>query len=696
MDELKVNIEKIASNSTYVEAVKKLGRANAKTLGHLPKGAFDDYAKREQILTAVDTEGNLLGYLLFANPHRKIIKIHHLCVKNECKGKGIAKLLVERLKEITTDFLDIRLVCRQDYGIDSMWERFGFTPMHEKQGKNQQGHLVTTWIYSHGHRDLFSADQSRSTKLYVVLDACVFFDLYVISSQGLDERESACLFADWVQVELELCITDEIYNEIHSRKRDGEKLRLFADKFGRITCQSQLLESTFQSLKKLLTNGNEIKISDITIRQVARTIASDEANFVVTTNDELLSYADKVHDQHGIFIVSPTELIIRLDELRREIEYQPAQLAGTKLLQRRVLLEEQKVLIDFFSSEFETNFQSRFNRMLVETDRYECLAVWDENNPIALITYDRSKKHELSVPILRVRYKALSETLARHIIYRAVTLSASENRFFTKVTDQKLDEFVVRVIQDGGFSNIEDSWLKINLNTASSALDLSTLLVTISLGLGDEYNICKLIAENLISEEISDSQYISELEKFLYPAKISDANIPNFIIPIKPIWAKELFDEGLAKQNLFGSERSELALNWEAVYYRSKRLPSKEFKAPARILWYISDDKDRGYTEKSSIRACSSLDEVIIGKPEELYFRFKRLGVYEWKDIKKLSGDNLNNEVMAIRFSNTELFDRPVPLKKIHEVLGNKAQFQSPRFLPCEAFFEIYSFGRSL
>ncbi|NMF56496.1 PIN domain-containing protein [Pseudanabaena yagii] len=97
-----------------------------------------------------------------------------------------------------------------------MWEKFGFTPMHECSGNNKLGKLVTTWVYNHGHPDLFST--IVSTKTFVVLDSCVFFDFYQMSlSKAIDNRESAFLLADWVQDELELCTTDEIYNEINRR-----------------------------------------------------------------------------------------------------------------------------------------------------------------------------------------------------------------------------------------------------------------------------------------------------------------------------------------------------------------------------------------------------------------------------------------------------------------------------------------------
>jgi hypothetical protein len=152
----------------------------------------------------------------------------------------------------------------------------------------------------------------------------------------------------------------------------------------------------------------------------------------------------------------------------------------------------------------------------------------------------------------------------------------------------------------------------------------------------------------------------------------------------------------LAKQSFLGSERSELALNWEAIYYRKKKLPSQKFKSPARILWYVSEDnKDRGYRQTMAIRACSTLDEVIIGNAEELYLRFQRLGIFKWSDIKDLSGDTSSNEIMAVKFSNTELFENPIPLQKIREILKPNVQFLSPQFITNEDFFKIYSIGCS-
>jgi len=51
-----------------------------------------------------------------------------------------------------------------------------------------------------------------------------------------------------------------------------------------------------------------------------------------------------------------------------------------------------------------------------------------------------------------------------------------------------------------------------------------------------------------------------------------------------------------------------------------------------------------------SVKACSRLEEAIIGKPKELFRRFKRLGVYEWKDVSKLL-----RKTSRMKFSHSDL-----------------------------------------
>ena len=110
----------------------------------------------------------------------------------------------------------------------------------------------------------------------------------------------------------------------------------------------------------------------------------------------------------------------------------------------------------------------------------------------------------------------------------------------------------------------------------------------------------------------SDINKFWQIESALWPGKLKDVGIPCFIVSIQPQWAQQLFDKGLADQDLFGAQ-IDLALNLEAVYYRSK-INSSGISAPARILWYVSENKAAGkkYHGIGSIKAYSRLEEVII------------------------------------------------------------------------------------
>ena len=58
-------VTEIHPESASLPALKKLWRDHADTLGFFPDGAFDDYARRRNILAATKEDGTLVGYLLY-------------------------------------------------------------------------------------------------------------------------------------------------------------------------------------------------------------------------------------------------------------------------------------------------------------------------------------------------------------------------------------------------------------------------------------------------------------------------------------------------------------------------------------------------------------------------------------------------------------------------------------------------------
>jgi hypothetical protein len=93
------------------------------------------------------------------------------------------------------------------------------------------------------------------------------------------------------------------------------------------------------------------------------------------------------------------------------------------------------------------------------------------------------------------------------------------------------------------------------------------------------------------------------------------------------------------------------------------------------------------------LRACSYVDNVIVGRPKDLFRQYRRLGVYEWRDVHELAEKNISNQIMAVQFSDTELFSQPVAWRDLQQILreeGFPSQIQSPHLISSKVFFRLY------
>ncbi len=180
-------------------------------------------------------------------------------------------------------------------------------------------------------------------------------------------------------------------------------------------------------------------------------------------------------------------------------------------------------------------------------------------------------------------------------------------------------------------------------------------------------------------------------EQVFWPVKITDADIPSYIVPIRSWFALHLFDDGLGQQDLFG-RRVDLALQTELVYYRAAEAIHPQ--APARILWYVSQAGNTPGTMQ--IRACSRLDDMEIGLPNDLYRKNKQLGVYSYDDVLGVVKGDRTRKMMAMRFSGTELFKNPILWTEMQDTVkaaGINSNLQCPVKVPPEVFFKLYAAG---
>lgn len=696
------NIFNIKEKRFLLEQVIELGDENSETLGFLPKQAFIHHANQEHILVAVDKNDHLLGYLLYAiNRRKNLAYIVHLCVKQSQRGLGIARLLFNRLKERTKHFRGIRVHCRRDYEVNKLWPELGFVVKGEKDGRSKQGSKLTIWWFNHNHPTIFTYanEHTPTLTLKVAIDANILIDLQKKPTR--ENEESHSLLADWLQEDVELCLTDEIFYEINRNKDEQQRAKRsqFAKTFPRLHSPNDKFMATYKSLRALFPNQKGVR-NQSDLRQLARSIAA-EVPFFVTRDDKLLIKSDKIVDKFGLRIIQPSYLITHLDELARVVEYQPVRLAGSLINIERVKSEQSTLVIKtFFNSRIEkkVTFKKKLDSYLIDPHTFDIKLVTHNQKMLALIIYERQNQHELKVPLIRVLPGPLSGTLARHLIVYTILTSCDENRTLTKIIDYQLSNEIKDVLKENGFMLNNGHWIKANIPFVGTSKDFLLKLTSLSNEFPSDVAYFSQIA-NFI-EKAKQSSHLHDLlnaERILWPTKFIDLELPTFVVAIKPKWAKDLFDKTLARGTLFGAD-PKLILKVENVYYRAAQR-QKKFTEPLRILWYVSHDKGR-YEGSKSIRACSYVDEVIVGKPKELYARFKRFGVYEWRDIFQLAKQNIHNDIMAFKFSHTELFSTPIKRETLQEIwreeTGKQFNVLAPLHIPSERFFRIYKIGMKL
>jgi hypothetical protein len=141
----------------------------------------------------------------------------------------------------------------------------------------------------------------------------------------------------------------------------------------------------------------------------------------------------------------------------------------------------------------------------------------------------------------------------------------------------------------------------------------------------------------------------AEFERVWWPAKILDADLATFIVPIRGVFADDL----LGHVPTLVARPADLGLSREHVYYRSGQ---SRPNGPGRILWYSS-------ARDKEIVACSLLVESVTGTPEVLHRAFANLGVWNLHQVR--AAMDKRGRVNALRFADTEIFTRPVPLRRV-------------------------------
>ena len=96
--------------------------------------------------------------------------------------------------------------------------------------------------------------------------------------------------------------------------------------------------------------------------------------------------------------------------------------------------------------------------------------------------------------------------------------------------------------------------------------------------------------------------------------------------------------------------------------------------------------------------AISQLDDIETGTARNLFRGYSGLGILDWNQIHSMCDGDPDTDIMALKFSHTFPFRRPISLEHlrvIYEEEGASLVLQSPSQVPRSTFKRLFQFGFS-
>lgn len=664
----KVELVVLDPDDERISQVLAVWRTQRRWLGFLPNQGFLDRAAKGTLVAA--TVGRtVVGYVLYDLPGDRV-KLIHLCVSDLHRGRGIARQLVDAVSARHQDRRGIELKCRRDYPANDAWPELGFVARQEGPGRSGAGHLLTHWYRDHGHPDLFTyaPGSDPTAPLAAALDHNIVIDLLKERTQG---SQSLHLEDPWLSEYITLCITDEVDQEIDKcdDPAERESMRAGITRFRRLTAPFDTPDTSWTDFEAVIEEAAP-KADPADHRHLARAVAGGAAYFV-TRDGALNDAAPEILDAVGIQVMRPEELISYIDRMRAEERYQPSALHATSFVVGSASGHEAEFAVAFLNygeGERKSELESTLRGALADPTSHEAIVVRSGQGGLLGGVVRRCDEASIDVQAMRVRgADRTSYAVARQLAFLQREHAAATGAPVVNVTDQHMSQAVRYALADEGYQRDDGRW--------SCEVDVGV----------KPFND---VDRTAFSDGTSRTAIAGAIEHDRWPLKVIDADIPTFVVPIRPQWAEQLFDSQMASATLFGRDAG-LGMSREHVYYRRPR-NSGGISPPARLLWYVSG-RWNGQSE-GSIRAVSNLAEVVVDRPLTVYQRFERLGIYRQDQVLDAADDR--GLVMAMRFIDTELFAKPLPLSCLRTMFEAKGETfvapMSPRRLDEQFFLAIY------
>jgi GNAT superfamily N-acetyltransferase/predicted nucleic acid-binding protein len=667
--------------------VVALGDKYKASLGLMRYEAYREYLEAGTVFGAYLNEV-LSAYALFALPRREI-RLAHLVVDEAHRGHGVATLLVEAIRKKHSDLQGIVVRCRPDWEANAMWPRLGFVPLASVKGRAASGSELTSWRLNFGHDDLFSAQVEDTTALKVVLDTNIIIDLRLQRPGG---EESQVLEAPWLAGEVLFCTTNGVHNEANQVPNQEDRKRVLST----VSNYANLYKIEHEALVRAKYEEwiTGISASDLvrdpSLKKDCRLVAEAAiagADVFVTRDRGAARVFDPLAASLGTRVLSPTELAVHVDELQRSVFYAPVQIQQTFVSISEAGAGSVDALDDLLNTaagERRSAFRQRISESVRRdedpTRRRRVIYVGDSSQPSAVLA---TRVHESSgtlvVPMFRIARGTMTQALALQLLYLLRSEARGMGLPHIQITDPSIgpDPRVQESFKRDGLWQTSSGWSMLAIESCASWSELQQT----ALAAADMAQLSSASFDELLKTDVlRNPQAAAEVERLLWPAKVTDGALPTYIVPIRPHAASQLLGHDLT---LFGRP-TDLGLSRRHVYYKSRNYVPR---APGRILWYVSSDK--------LILGSSRLVSTRVGTPSNLYSRYKTFGVWNIQDVQQ-SADS-QGLAAALIFADTEIFDKPINYHRAVDLAAGVGiplgTLPGARAVPAALFDQIYREG---
>jgi predicted nucleic acid-binding protein/GNAT superfamily N-acetyltransferase len=668
--------------------VLALGRKNAKYLGFMPKGGYEERIRKGTLLIA-DRENTVLGYVMYDLP-RGVIHIAHICVAEVARRGGLARLLVEEVSRRHADRRGVELLVRNDFPAYEMWYSLGFSPQSETVGRGAAGQPKTLMWLDHGQPDLFTWAERPDILLTAVVDASVFYDLH--PGEGRRVHAATAEMADAISTgQLELVVAPELEREIsrHAIAEERQRLRGILGVYRRTGVSTNSIKNLVDQLVQIAKQKGRKRLSSRDVADLSYVAAASIAGVgtLVTKDERFVKWARTVAAGLDIDLLDPRGVIIRLDEIARASSYSPRTLLGTSLDEARVSSRDLATLHERFLNSPAGESKQDFKALLASalgSQATECWTIRAEGELVALWS-QRRDGDDLVADLVRVAddRSGLSTSLGGQLVFMLRDRARTTGAARLIISDVAPSRVVMPHLRRDGFVEApggltaptprgcqpRSAWvdaLRVTRSTRGSAQLVPAL------------DLC-------IQERQPTPAEASEWERLLWPAKLADAPLPSFLVPIRQLWSAALFGVPASLE----PRSTGLGLSREHIYYRAPKPAA--LVAPARVIWYLTQGRNQQLGPGAF--ACSRLEEVVVDAPDILYSRFRHLGVYEQEHVTQSARGGY---AQAMRIADTELFSHLVGLDRLRVLADRSCQtlhLRSPQRLDSKLFESIYREG---